>query len=77
MGGSDSTIITMDKGDNVKTICKCMLVDDTHIKETVRARMSEFGFKYGSSRKSYLRGRIQHFYNHWLTETATTTYDIC
>lgn len=50
--------VTVNKGD-MKTIYKCMLVDDSRIDETVGSRIREFGIQCGSSREGRQKGRIK------------------
>lgn len=54
-----------------------MLADDKkkNTEETVGSRMSEFGLKYGFSRKGCLRGRTQCIYNQ--REIGTISNYIC
>lgn len=47
-----------------------MLVDDTSTKESVGAKMNEFGIKCGSSRMGCLSGQIQCVYSQRVTGTV-------
>lgn len=50
--------IKMGKGDIMKTIYECLLVDGTKTDETTAKRMIEFGIKRTSRRRGCLKGRM-------------------